>query len=98
MKDRADYEKALVVVESVVRDWNPYSLLDGETPGDEFDAEIAQLVTYIPSISSPTDAALAISAVFSKAFEPELFKPSDCSAPGKELFARLASAGLVRRP
>ena len=98
MHNRADYEKALVIVGSVVRAWDPYCLLEGGAPSDEFDAEIAQLVTHIlPRISTPADAAQAISTVFSAAFEPVLFTPAQCTEPGQELFARLVEAGLVSR-
>lgn len=98
MHNRADYEKALVIVCSVVRAWDPYCLLEGGAPSDEFDAEIAQLVTHIPRISTPTDAAQAISTVFSAAFDPGLFTPAQCTDLGQELFARLVEAGLVLRP
>ena len=64
MHNRADYEKALVIVGSVVRAWDPYCLLEGGAPSDEFDAEIAQLVTHILRISTPANAAQAISTVF----------------------------------
>jgi Domain of unknown function (DUF1871) len=97
MHNRADYEKALVIVGSVVRAWDPYCLLEGGAPSDEFDAEIAQLVTHIPRISTPADAAQAISTVFSAAFEPGLFTPAQCAELGQELFARLVEAGLVSR-
>lgn len=97
MHNRADYEKALVIVGSVVRAWDPYCLLEGGAPSDEFDAEIAQLVTHIPHIHTPTDAAQTISTVFSAAFEPGLFTPAQCTDPGQELFARLVEAGLVSR-
>ncbi len=98
MKDRPDYEQALQVVRQVVRAWDPYELLAEGAPDDEFDAEIAQLVTRVPSMHSATDAAHAISAVFSKAFEPKLFTPAACAAPGAELFAGLVHAGLVEGP
>ena len=98
MKDRHDYEEALQVIGQVVRAWDPYGLLAEDAPADEFDAEIAQLVTHVPRMHSASDAAQAISVVFSKAFEPQLFTPSACAAPGAELFARLVSAGLVAGP
>jgi hypothetical protein len=98
MKDRQDSERALQVVGQVVRTWDPYALLAEGAPEDEFDAEIAQLVTRIPSMLNAADAANAISAVFSKAFEPQLFTPAACAAPGAELFAKLDLAGFVAGP
>ena len=34
MHNRADYEKALVIVGSVERAWDPYCLLEGGAPTD----------------------------------------------------------------
>jgi len=98
MKDRRDYKDALHVVGDVVRAWDPYALLAEGAPEDEFDAEIAQLVTHVPRMHSAADAAQAISAVFSKAFEPQLFSPAACATPGADLFDRLVDAGLVAGP
>lgn len=98
MKSRDDYDAALHVVGAVVRSWDPYGLISAGAPSNEFDSEIAQLVTLIPGISSAATAAAALSSVFSAAFEPELFSPAQCRVPGQELFAKLAAAGLVPHP
>jgi hypothetical protein len=95
MKTRAEYEKALAVIKSVVHDWDPYRLLETGAPEDEFDGEIAGLATYIPRMRSPMDAAAAVSSVFSSAFEPHLFTPQDCSEVGAKLYARLLAAGFL---
>jgi len=95
MRSRNDFDAALHIVGSVVRSWDPYSLISSGVPTDEFDLEIAKIVALIPSISSPSTAAAALSTVFSAAFEPELFSPVQCSIPGQELFAKLAAAGLA---
>jgi len=98
MQTRKDYEHALDVIGQVVRSWDPYALLADGAPADEFDAEIALLVAHVPSIHSGDDAAHAISAVFSQAFEPELFTSVVCAEPGALLFAKLEQAGLVSGP
>jgi hypothetical protein len=97
MKSRDDYDAALHIVGAVVRSWDPCGLISSGAPTYEFDSEIAQLVTLVPSISSPSAAAAALSSVFSASFEPELFSPAQCSVPGQELFAKLAAAGLAPR-
>ena len=71
MKTKADYRLALQVVGAAVRDWDPYSLLAGGCPVDEFDAEVASVVAQIPRIKSEHDATLALSRVFSSAFESD---------------------------
>ena len=89
MKTRKDYDLALDVIGKVVNEWDPYCLLEGGAPKDEFDAEIRQLATYIPRISTPDDASLAVSEVFSKMFEPELFDLESCRDVGKRLYEAL---------
>jgi hypothetical protein len=96
MRTREDYDSALHVVASVVRSWDPYSLIGSDAPPDEFDSEIAKVVACIPRISDAASAAAALSSVFSASFESGLFSPAQCAAPGQELFAKLSSAGLVQ--
>jgi hypothetical protein len=96
MKSRDDYDKAIEVTGAVVRAWDPYKLLEGGAPSDEFDAEIAQLVMHIPKISSASDAVQVVSLVFSEAFEPQLFTPADCAAIGESWFKSLTQAGLLK--
>ena len=95
MKTRGEYEKAVEAVGTFVRSWDPYSLLAEGAPADEFDAEIARLVTHIPYIRNADTAANAISAVFSASFEPELFTPALCINEGEQLFGKLVAADLV---
>jgi len=95
MRTRDDYDAALLIVEAVVRAWDPYSLISSGAPVDEFDAEIAKVVACVPRISSAATAAAALSSVFSASFEPEQFSPAQCAVPGQELFAKLSAAGLV---
>jgi hypothetical protein len=95
MKTRGDYDRAIGVVREVVLRWDPYGLLAGGSPPDEFDSEIAAVVTQVPRIRSRSDATHALARVFSSAFEPERFRPEDCAAAGAELYDALSSAGLV---
>ena len=95
MRTREDFDAAFLVVASVVRSWDPFSLIASGAPPDEFDAEIAKVVSCIPRISSAASAAAALSSVFSASFEPEDLSPDQCAVPGRELFAKLSAAGLV---
>jgi hypothetical protein len=92
---KAAYKRALQVVGSVVREWDPYSLIAGGAPEDEFDSEIAGVVAQIPRIKTEKEAALALSRVFSSAFEPGPFTPEKCIDAGKKLFAVLSANGFV---
>src|SRR5437762_245604 len=95
MKDKAQYKLALQTVGTVVRAWDPYALLAGGAPTDEFDAEIASVVTQISRIKSSQDAAFAISRVFSSSFERAGFTPEACMDVGEQLFKALSDKGFV---
>ena len=95
MRDRAEFERAVQVVRQVIREWDPYGLLASGAPADEFDAEIFLLVSRIPRITSEALAAQSVSEVFSAKFERDIFTPEACAETGRELFARLAAAGLL---
>lgn len=92
---RATYMRELQVVGRVVREWDLCSLIASGSPDDEFDSEVASVVALIPRIKSDIDATLALSRVFSSAFEPSNFTPDNCEAAGKKLFAALSANGLV---
>ncbi len=97
MKSRADYERALQAVREVVQRWDPYGLLAGGCPPDEFDAEVAAVVAQLPRIQSRADAAHVLSQVFSSAFEPKAFRPEDCATAGEALFEVLSAQRLFAR-
>jgi hypothetical protein len=70
-------------------------LIAGGAPTDEFESEVEKIATYFPRIHSSSDAAFAISEVFSKSFEPEDFVPEKCTEIGNDLYNRFFEAGLV---
>ena len=92
---KAAHKRALEVVGSVVREWDPHSLLTNGSPSDEFDSEVAGVVAQIPRIKTEKEAALALSRIFSSAFEPGQFTPDQCAVAGKKLFAALSANGFV---
>jgi hypothetical protein len=96
MKTLADYERAIAIVRNVIHRWDPYELLSAcRCPKDEFDHEIAKLVTRIPRIRSESDTVLAISQVFSASFNPSDFQIADCEKVGSELYSALMAEGLL---
>lgn len=70
MRSKSDYKRAVRVVREVVHAWDPYRLIAGGAPDDEFDHEIASVVAQIPRIRSARDASHALSRVFSSSFGP----------------------------
>jgi hypothetical protein len=96
MKTLADYERALDIIRNVVHRWDPYELLSAcHCPKDEFDHEIAKLVTRISRIRSEADTILAISQVFSSSFNPNDFQVADCAKVGSELYSALMAESLL---
>ncbi len=95
MKDRREYEKAIEIVGGVIRAWDPYSLIAEGAPADEFDDQIVKITARVPTFRSPSDAALAISDVFSASFGPESFSVTDCSEPAQQIFTELGRAQLL---
>ena len=79
----------------VLREWDPYLLLAGGSPKDEFDSEISSVVAQIPRIHSATDAAHAVSRTFSSSFGSDSFSPKACSDVGAKLFSCLQERGLL---
>lgn len=94
MRSKSDYKRAVRVVREVVHAWDPYRLIAGGAPDDEFDHEIASVVAQIPRIRSARDASHALSRVFSSSFGPERFGPEHCSEVGERLYVRLQQEGL----
>jgi hypothetical protein len=92
---KQQYRELLALVTRVIAEWDPYALLAGGAPRDEFDAEIASVVTQVQRIKSAADAAHVVSRVFSSSFEPDLFTPEACAQVGKRLFAELQARGFV---
>jgi hypothetical protein len=98
MKTSADYDTAFKVVSSVIDAWDPYSLLEGGAPPDEFHSEIKSLIAWLRHIRAPEDAAKEISSIFSAAFEPQYFTVTACTEVGTQLYDRLKEADLLSTP
>ena len=97
MDCRRDYKLALSVVTEVINAWDPYGLLALGAPNDEFESEIASVVSQVPRVKSKRDATLAISRVFSSAFDRETFNSERCAEVGDKLYAALEKNGLIEQ-
>jgi hypothetical protein len=65
------------IVKEAIDEWDPYSLLEGGSPDDEFDSESRSVSAGIDAESSATDIAHVVSKVFTSSFG-ESFNPEDC--------------------
>lgn len=90
-----DREKIFDAVRSVIYEWDPYDLLAGGAPVDEFDSEISAVIRQLDTIHSSRDACHVISRVFSSSFESELFQVEHCRSVGERLYEVLAERGLI---
>jgi hypothetical protein len=95
MRRRHHYKDLFNLVRSVVRDWDPYGLIAGGAPDDEWDGEARSLVKQVRRIRSAIDAAHAVSRVFSSSFHPKGFGPDDCREVGQRVFDALRDAGVL---
>ncbi len=91
-----EYELAAATVRRVIHEWDPYDLIGGGAPADEWECEIASVVAVVPDIGSPADAAAVISRVFSAAFEPKGFGPSHCATVEDRLYSELRRSGVLK--
>jgi hypothetical protein len=55
------YEKLVTVVGGVIRNWDPYGLLAGGAPSNEFDQEIALVAARVKQIKTETDCVPPVS-------------------------------------
>lgn len=94
---RQEREKIFNAVRSVIHDWDPYDLIAGGAPDDEFDSEISAVIRQLDRIRSAGDACHVISRVFSSSFEPELFQIEHCRSVGERLYEVLAEHGILEK-
>ena len=90
------YATALSEVRGIITAWDPYELIAGGAPTDEFDGEISALLPLLRNAHSSDDASLAVSKVFSKAFHPHDFVPEKCAMVGEQLYRALVKSGFAR--
>ncbi len=69
LSTKADYEQVLLAIKEVIHSWDPYALLSGGAPEDEFDGEIGKLATKLREIKSEKDIANSLRQVFESSFE-----------------------------
>jgi hypothetical protein len=96
VKSNRDYKLAVDTIRVIIHEWDPYGLIRGGAPQDEFDREIASVASQLSRIQSSKDAAYVVSRVFSSNFEPHLFKPEACADVGEKLFKALKDRGLLK--
>jgi len=96
LSGRDDYDRAFAIVRKVIAEWDPYGLIGGGAPLDEWDSAVAKIVAQVPRIRSVKDAARATSQTFSRELEPTSFSREECEAVGGQLFEALVDARFIQ--
>jgi hypothetical protein len=89
------YQNAIEVTAAVVNEWDPYSLISGGAPKDEFTSEVSRIVAKAHEVNTPEALARVISEVFSVSFEPVPFSVEACLPVATRLFQELKVSGFV---
>lgn len=96
MNSRLDYDLALTIVGTAIRDWDPVELAADGSPLDEYAQEATRVVARIPRCRSEVELAAAISDVFSESFGADTFAIANCSEPSRRIYTGLVGAGLLQ--
>lgn len=95
---RFRYREMIEVITRMLNEWDPYDLIRGGAPDDEFAREAAQISVKISEIITPTQLAEVISKVFSKGFAAEPnFSVDACLPVASRLFNELKTRGLLEK-
>ena len=81
------YKTMFSELTQIINDWDPYGLIDGGAPADEFEAEVAKVLAGLAKSHSVKDVVQLVSDVFSESFEKEKFSVKSCKEVGKKVYA-----------
>jgi hypothetical protein len=91
------YQEAIAVTTAVINEWDPYDLIVGGAPKDEFEGEVSQIVAKAREVHTPEALARLVSDVFSSSFEPGGFSVETCLPVASRLFEELQIHGFLER-
>ncbi len=90
---KKEIAKALNIVKESIHRIDPYSLLEGGSPDDEFDSEINAITSQLQRCGSGKDVAHTIARVLNSAFS-ENHKPEEFEEEGNFIYKTLVENGL----
>lgn len=91
-----DYREIVHTVMQVLNEWDPYDLIQGGAPENEFAEEATQIAARIKKIETTTELAQVISDVFSKNFESDQFPIEACIPAATTIFRALEARRLLK--
>jgi hypothetical protein len=94
IRTKQDFKKAQEIVSASIHKIDPYSLLAGGSPKDEFDSEISSIVGQLARCNSGKDISHAIARVLGSSFS-EKFEPEKFEEEGLKIYKDLKKHGLA---
>ncbi|MCA9423304.1 MAG: hypothetical protein H6940_05280 [Burkholderiales bacterium] len=91
--NKKEFSKALNIVRKSIHRIDPYSLLAGGSPDDEFDSEINAITSQLQRCGSGKDVADAIARVLNSSFS-EKHNPEEYEEEGNCIYKALVENGL----
>ena len=94
MRTMRNFKRTHGIVRESIHRIDPFSLLEGGSPDDEFDSEIMSIVGQLHRCGSGRDISHAIARVLTSSFG-EKFDASLFEAEGRWIYDTLIKHGLV---
>lgn len=86
---KQDYREIVQIIKTALNEWDPYNLIEGGAPEDEFAEEATQIAAKIKKTETPAELAQVISDVFSRNFERDVFPVEACLQVAFRIFGDL---------
>lgn len=94
-KLKHSYQEIIETVRSVINEWDPYDLIKGGAPDNEFVHEVALIAAKANEVKTPAELAEVISKIFSTSFGPEWFSVTACTPIAYRLFTELQTSVIL---
>lgn len=94
MRTKKDYEKAIEIVRSSFHRIDPYALLEGGAPDDEFDSEIQKIIAKYSEWNSAQDVTNSIVSVLNASFDG-LFQGREFETEAQVVYTEFRSHGFL---
>jgi len=91
-----DYQEIVRIVIQALNEWDPYELIEGGAPENEFTEEATRIAANIKKIETPTELANVISDVFSRSFDSDVFSVAECLPVASRIFSDLEVRCLLK--
>lgn len=91
-----DYREIVHIVKQALNEWDPYDLIAGGAPENEFTEETTQIAAKIKKTETPAELALVISDLFTRNFESALFSVEECLPVAYRILSDIEARRLLQ--